>query len=218
MISGVSRSPEPPRETGISLTRPLANRYPCSAGGAQDPTRFHPLTLPEAGLGALFGVHDENLRLLEDAFGVEIAARGREVSISGNPEGTALAARLLSEFAKLIERGIRPEEARPRDGSPHRQGRPRGVAGRLLSRTARSAPRSARSSCAERPPAGVPAGHRRARHRLRDRPGRHRKDVPRGCDGRGGAPREARQADRPLPSAVEAGEKLGFLPGDLAER
>jgi len=45
-----------------------------------------PLTLPEAGLGALFGVHDENLRLLEDAFGVEIAARGREVSVSGDPE------------------------------------------------------------------------------------------------------------------------------------
>ena len=69
-----------------------------------------PLTLPEAGLGALFGVHDENLRLLEDAFGVEIAARGREVSVSGDPEGTALAARLLSEFSKLIERGYTPKK------------------------------------------------------------------------------------------------------------
>src|SRR5512141_1029 len=69
-----------------------------------------PLTLPEAGLGALFGVHDENLRLLEDAFGVEIAARGREVSVSGDPDGTALAARLLSDFAKLIERGYVPKK------------------------------------------------------------------------------------------------------------
>src|SRR5512141_497252 len=69
-----------------------------------------PLTLPEAGLGALFGVHDENLRLLEDAFGVEIAARGREVSVSGDPDGTALAARLLSDFAKLIERGYTPKK------------------------------------------------------------------------------------------------------------
>src|SRR5450756_1436007 len=69
-----------------------------------------PLTLPAAGLGALFGVHDENLRLLEDAFGVEIAARGREVSVSGDPESTALAARLLSEFSKLIERGYTPKK------------------------------------------------------------------------------------------------------------
>ena len=69
-----------------------------------------PLTLPEAGLGALFGVHDENLRLLEDAFGVEIAARGREVSVSGDPESTALAARLLSDFSKLIERGYTPKK------------------------------------------------------------------------------------------------------------
>src|SRR5512141_685836 len=69
-----------------------------------------PLTLPEAGLGALFGVQDENLRILEDAFGVEIAARGREVSLSGEPEATALAARLLSELAKLVERGFTPKK------------------------------------------------------------------------------------------------------------
>ena len=69
-----------------------------------------PLTLPEAGLGALFGVHDENLRLLEVAFDVQISARGREVSISGEPEATALAARLLSEFSKLIERGYTPKK------------------------------------------------------------------------------------------------------------
>jgi phosphate starvation-inducible PhoH-like protein len=69
-----------------------------------------PLTLPETGLAALFGIHDENLRLLEDAFGVEIAARGREVSVSGAPEATALAARLLSQFSTLMERGYTPKK------------------------------------------------------------------------------------------------------------
>jgi len=69
-----------------------------------------PLTLPESGLGALFGVHDENLRLLEEAFGVTISARGAEVSVSGEPESAALAARLLSEFGKLIERGFVPKK------------------------------------------------------------------------------------------------------------
>jgi phosphate starvation-inducible PhoH-like protein len=50
------------------------------------------------------------LRILEDAFGVEIAARGREVSLSGEPEATAQAARVLSELAKLVEHGFSPKK------------------------------------------------------------------------------------------------------------
>jgi len=69
-----------------------------------------PLTLPESGLGALFGVHDENLRLLEEAFGVVITARGSEVSVAGDAEPAAAAVRLLSEFGKLIERGFVPKK------------------------------------------------------------------------------------------------------------
>ena len=62
-------------------------------------------------MSALFGVHDENLRLLEDAFGVEISARGGVVSLSGGPEGTERAAHLLSEFSKLIGRGYVPKKS-----------------------------------------------------------------------------------------------------------
>jgi phosphate starvation-inducible PhoH-like protein len=47
---------------------------------------------------------------MEEAFGVEISARGREVSLSGNAGDTALAARLLSDFSKLIERGYTPKK------------------------------------------------------------------------------------------------------------
>ncbi len=39
-----------------------------------------------------------------------IAARGADVSVSGDPEGTALAVRLLSEFGKLIEGGFVPKK------------------------------------------------------------------------------------------------------------
>ncbi len=45
------------------------------------------------------------MRLLEEAFGVEIAARGAELSLAGEPEATAVTARLLSEFGRLMERG-----------------------------------------------------------------------------------------------------------------
>ena len=92
------------------MTRRPTSLYPLVQGAHKIRPDSIPLTLPEAGLGALFGVHDENLRLLEDAFGVEIAARGREVSVSGDPESTALAARLLSDFSKLIERGYTPKK------------------------------------------------------------------------------------------------------------
>jgi phosphate starvation-inducible PhoH-like protein len=57
-----------------------------------------------------------------------------------------------------------------------------------------------------------------ARHHLRHRPGRHRQDLPgRGLrGGRAGAHGVQRIVlTRP---AVEAGERLGFLPGDLAQK
>jgi len=41
---------------------------------------------------------------------VSISARGAEVSVSGEPENASLAARLLSEFGKLIERGFVPKK------------------------------------------------------------------------------------------------------------
>ena len=41
---------------------------------------------------------------------MEISARGREVSLAGNAEATALVARLLSDFSKLIERGYTPKK------------------------------------------------------------------------------------------------------------
>jgi phosphate starvation-inducible protein PhoH len=40
------------------------------------------VTLPEEGIEALFGAHDENLRRMERAFGVDLAARGQELNIS----------------------------------------------------------------------------------------------------------------------------------------
>ncbi|MGA7614331.1 MAG: PhoH family protein [Thermoanaerobaculia bacterium] len=63
------------------------------------------LILTDAGVTNLFGVHDENLRLIEDAFRVKISARGNELFIQGDPESAALAERLLSDIQSLIERG-----------------------------------------------------------------------------------------------------------------
>ncbi len=65
------------------------------------------VTVAEEGLDALFGTHDEHLRRIERTFGVGVAARGNELQVSGPPEGVAAAERLLSELSDLLERGYR---------------------------------------------------------------------------------------------------------------
>ena len=64
----------------------------------------------------------------------------------------------------------------------------------------------------------VPAPHAGARHHLRHRPGRHRQDLPgRGLRGRRARAQRVQRIVLTRP-AVEAGERLGFLPGDLAQK
>ncbi len=61
-------------------------------------------------MSAVFGIRDENLRLLEDAFGVEIAARGSEVAVAGDPLATAPVARILTDLSRLVEKGFTPKK------------------------------------------------------------------------------------------------------------
>jgi phosphate starvation-inducible PhoH-like protein len=63
------------------------------------------LTLDEKGTHALFGHHDENLRTIEDAFSVKISSRGSEMFVAGSNENMATAAKLLGELQTLITQG-----------------------------------------------------------------------------------------------------------------
>jgi phosphate starvation-inducible PhoH-like protein len=63
------------------------------------------LTLDEQGSHVLFGNHDENLRMLEDAFDVKISSRGSEVFVQGAADRAAAVEKLLSEMQQLIEQG-----------------------------------------------------------------------------------------------------------------
>ncbi|HVR38937.1 MAG TPA: PhoH family protein, partial [Thermoanaerobaculia bacterium] len=63
------------------------------------------LTVDEQGAHALFGNHDENLRTLEDEFGVKISSRGNEIFVSGTAENVAPVEKLLSELQSLIVQG-----------------------------------------------------------------------------------------------------------------
>jgi phosphate starvation-inducible protein PhoH and related proteins len=63
------------------------------------------VTLPETGLTALFGIADENLRAIEEAFGVRLAARGNEISVLGEGQAEDTTRRLLSGFSELLAMG-----------------------------------------------------------------------------------------------------------------
>ena len=65
------------------------------------------ITLAEQGLDTLFGTQDENLRRIERTFGVTVSARGGELQILGEPERVALVERLLRELSTVSEKGYR---------------------------------------------------------------------------------------------------------------
>jgi phosphate starvation-inducible protein PhoH and related proteins len=72
------------------------------------------LTVAQEGLEALFGIHDQNLKRIEKTFEVRINARGNEVSIDGPEDGVAQAGHLLGQLSTLVEGGfdLRAEDVR----------------------------------------------------------------------------------------------------------
>jgi phosphate starvation-inducible PhoH-like protein len=63
------------------------------------------LTLAEEGIEALFGIRDQNLKRIERAFDVKLSARGNKVQVEGDPENSKLAEDLLQQLSALLERG-----------------------------------------------------------------------------------------------------------------
>ncbi len=63
------------------------------------------LRLDDEGTHTLFGNRDENLRMLEDEFGVKISSRGGEIFVQGKPESIAPVEKLLAHMQDLIEQG-----------------------------------------------------------------------------------------------------------------
>ncbi|HWW61078.1 MAG TPA: phosphate starvation-inducible protein PhoH, partial [Thermoanaerobaculia bacterium] len=63
------------------------------------------LTVDEHGAHTLFGNHDENLRTLEDEFGVRISSRGSEIFVSGAEENVAPVEKILNQLQSLIVQG-----------------------------------------------------------------------------------------------------------------
>jgi len=63
------------------------------------------VALPEEILIDVFGHHDENLRAIEKDLGVRVSARGTEVTVQGDAEKEALAANLVEQLVTVVRGG-----------------------------------------------------------------------------------------------------------------
>src|SRR5918994_717577 len=63
------------------------------------------VTVPEAGVTTLFGALDDNLRQLESLLNVRIRTQGHDLMVEGDAGSTARVARLMEQLGGLIDEG-----------------------------------------------------------------------------------------------------------------
>ncbi|HST23004.1 MAG TPA: PhoH family protein [Blastocatellia bacterium] len=63
------------------------------------------VTLPENAIRALFGPYDENIKHLESLLGVRVNLRGNELIIEGDDEDVGLVQNILDDYAALFDEG-----------------------------------------------------------------------------------------------------------------
>ena len=186
--------------------------------GARRAAREERITLDDpALLRILCGENDENLRQIEETAGVVISARGNEISIFGNAEAASQARRAIEGLYRMLEQGhqVSPEDIIPatrvsiREGNNIAElaqsaipikGRKKPIAPKSPAQAAYLRAIMANDLVFAIGPAGTGKTYlamAMAVYALQ------RKEISRIL------------LTRP---AVEAGEKLGFLPGDMVEK
>jgi phosphate starvation-inducible protein PhoH and related proteins len=176
------------------------------------------ITVPEDGVETLFGSYDENLKHLESLFGVRIRTQGHELLVEGDAPGPENVDRVVNQLSSLMREGYKLSNADVRTASdlvarePSVDLREHFLKGSL-----------------------TPAGKRRVApktiNQRRYLDAIESNDIVFGIGPAGTGKTYLAMAQavaflvnkkvsriilaRP---AVEAGEKLGFLPGDLQEK
>ncbi len=175
------------------------------------------VSVPEKGVESLFGTHDENLRLLEQAFKVKIRGHGSELTIEGDEGGTVLARRALEQLTALMKDGYSVGSGDVR------------LAVDLLSRDAHTRLKDYLLESAVRSGKKVVVPRSLNQRRYLEQIRSHDMVFGIGPAGTGKTYLAVAQAMAYLLNkevsrvilarpAVEAGEKLGFLPGDLQQK
>ena len=63
------------------------------------------IELPPRGLETLFGVHDQNIKHLESLLDVQINGRGHSLTVDGDPKDVETVEHILEDFAELFAEG-----------------------------------------------------------------------------------------------------------------
>ncbi len=65
------------------------------------------IAVPEEGIETLFGSYDENLRFLESLLNVRISTQGHDLLVEGEPSSLSTVERLVGELGSLLRAGYR---------------------------------------------------------------------------------------------------------------
>lgn len=63
------------------------------------------IEFPLKGIETLFGVHDRNIKYLESLLDVHVNARGQDLTIEGDPEDVESVEQILQDFSDLLHEG-----------------------------------------------------------------------------------------------------------------
>ncbi len=179
---------------------------------------FAKISIPDEGVETLFGSYDENLRNLESLFDVQIRTDGQQLLVEGAPPGVGAVERVIGQLSALVRDGYELAA---------------GDVQRAARLTAEDEAVDLRDYFVRAPLR--PSGRRQVRPKSVNQ--RRYLDAIERCDivlgvgpaGTGKTYLAMAEAVAFLTSkrvtriilarpAVEAGEKLGFLPGDLQEK
>jgi phosphate starvation-inducible PhoH-like protein len=176
------------------------------------------IELPPRGLNTLFGVQDQNLKYLESLLDISIGARGNELTIDGDANNIQTVERIFKDFGELFAEGNTFSDKELRDAFKQ-IAEDRAYSLKDYFTRARFNP-SGKKAVAPKT-----ANQRKYIEAIQD------KDLTFGI-GPAGTGKSflavalavqalfAKQVSRIVLTrpAVEAGEKLGFLPGDLQDK
>ncbi len=175
------------------------------------------VSIPERGMETLFGTHDENLRLLEETFRVRVKSQGSDLLIEGDERGEALAGQVMEQLGQLLQDGYAVASADVR------------LAAQLLSRDGEARLKDYLLKAAVRGGKKTVVPRSLNQRSYLERIEKSDMVFGIGPAGTGKTYLAVAQAVSYLLSkqvnrvilarpAVEAGEKLGFLPGDLQQK
>jgi phosphate starvation-inducible PhoH-like protein len=175
------------------------------------------VSVPERGVETLFGNHDENLRFLEETFKVRIKSQGSDLLIEGDDRAAALAGQVFEQLTGLMKDGYAVASADVR------------LAAQLLAQDGETRVRDYLLKSAVRGGKKVVVPRSLNQRAYLEEIAKNDMVFGIGPAGTGKTYLAVAQAVSYLASkqvsrvilarpAVEAGEKLGFLPGDLQQK